>query len=252
MFRACVFRVAPLSTARKYAVQNLQQTATPRFCAQLRQVARYCKEAPQTVVKETKTVAETAAAPAASGATSGAASKLDVSSRMAGLKNMSNPLRFFKKKELSAEEKLLKEYEIPQTAYWLGFAGLIPFLGTTAGVAMFPSDWSSKSLTLQLTYGSSILGFMGAVHWGLAMAQYKASRNVLRYTISVVPALIGWGAVSMYALDPKTQTTNSLLILAGSFVSLYGVDKYYHMMNKVPKVRSKDFSSISSGVLPTH
>jgi len=170
-------------------VQNLQQTATPRFCAQLRQVARYCKEAPQTVVKETKTVAETAAAPAASGATSGAASKLDVSSRMAGLKNMSNPLRFFKKKELSAEEKLLKEYEIPQTAYWLGFAGLIPFLGTTAGVAMFPSDWSSKSLTLQLTYGSSILGFMGAVHWGLAMAQYKASRNVLRYTISVVPAV---------------------------------------------------------------
>jgi hypothetical protein len=76
---------------------------------------------------------------------------------------------------------------------WLGAAGLIPFVSCAAGVAAGGIDLSlplGVSMTpdqlvhLQAVYGASILSFMGAVHWGLAMAGYR--RPMLRET-SVTP-----------------------------------------------------------------
>ncbi len=70
---------------------------------------------------------------------------------------------------------------MPKAPLWLGAAGLIPFVSCAAGVAAGGVDLTPLSLSvtpgqlvhLQAVYGVSILSFMGAVHWGLAMTNYQ-------------------------------------------------------------------------------
>ncbi|KAI8921556.1 hypothetical protein BC831DRAFT_476514 [Entophlyctis helioformis] len=85
---------------------------------------------------------------------------------------------------------------VPTPVKLLGFAGLIPFLGTAAGALYMPEAVWLISQT-QSVYGCSILSFMGAVHWGLAMASYgDASTNSKRYILSTVPSLLAFFAVA--------------------------------------------------------
>jgi len=52
-----------------------------------------------------------------------------------------------------------------------GYAGLLPFLGALLGVGLLPTfEQRDLAQRLALGYGATILSFVGAVHWGLAVA----------------------------------------------------------------------------------
>lgn len=94
----------------------------------------------------------------------------------------------------------------------------------------------------QMTYASSLLSFTGAVHWGLAMADYQCpfpqadateqakrqltpnQRRWLRYGFGMVPLLVAWGALAV-----PTQLYGMAAIMGGYgavFVGDWIADKY--------------------------
>ena len=87
---------------------------------------------------------------------------------------------------------------LPLLAIILGLGGLVPFVCMTVAILFFPSDVPVPRLIVALVdYGAAILSFLGAVHWGLALAgdplgvpgQPAAMR--LRLGLGVLPALVG-------------------------------------------------------------
>jgi hypothetical protein len=86
---------------------------------------------------------------------------------------------------------------LPFPAFWLGLSGLIPFAACAAGVFIGPEGWRGFALVALIGYGAVILAFLGAVHWGLALAataEAETRQARTRLTLGVAPALIGWGA----------------------------------------------------------
>lgn len=79
---------------------------------------------------------------------------------------------------------------LPFPALWLGLAGLIPFLLAAMGVLVGGTWWRAFSANALLAYGAAVLSFLGAVHWGIAIAQPDAPGNRSRLTLGVVPPLI--------------------------------------------------------------
>ena len=82
----------------------------------------------------------------------------------------------------------------PRIAQWLGYGGLLPFVGL-AGAALWLGPLESTRITAALlAYGASILSFMGAIHWGLAMGGGAAPDSKLLLW-GVVPSLVAWVAL---------------------------------------------------------
>jgi len=79
---------------------------------------------------------------------------------------------------------------LPALAWPLGLAGLIPFAAGAAAVAL---GWHGAGFALA-AYAACILSFLGAVHWGLALAQPDQAAAE-RLAWGVVPSLWGWGAL---------------------------------------------------------
>lgn len=107
---------------------------------------------------------------------------------------------------------------IPPAALYLGCAGLIPFIAGAAGLWLFTSEARLEgTLTLFLGYSAVILSFMGAVHWGLAMAEprYAPARAM---SLSVMPALLAWLAL---ALPPPAAA----VVFALGFGGVYMIDE---------------------------
>ncbi|WP_209443450.1 DUF3429 domain-containing protein [Falsiroseomonas frigidaquae] len=78
---------------------------------------------------------------------------------------------------------------LPIPALWLGLAGLLPFLAM-AGATAAGLPWGGRALA---AYGATILAFLGAVHWGLALAAPAPGPG--RFVLGVVPQLVGWVAL---------------------------------------------------------
>jgi len=95
---------------------------------------------------------------------------------------------------------------IPRPAAVLGATGLIPFVACAVGVWALSPRWASLALDVQLYYGAAILSFLGAVHWGTALAGLGAggdSRAACTWTRlgwSVAPALVAWASLVMVPL----------------------------------------------------
>ena len=80
------------------------------------------------------------------------------------------------------------------TAEVVSYAGVVPFVLCLLGVALLP-NYGLRELAqrIAISYGAVVLAFVGAVHWGLALAGYMAWRPV-RIAGSVLPALVGAAA----------------------------------------------------------
>jgi Protein of unknown function (DUF3429) len=102
---------------------------------------------------------------------------------------------------------------MPWVAAILGAAGLIPFVGLALAPLVNLEPFGRDPLSVLAFYGAIILSFMGAVHWGLAMADTQAVRSS-GYIVSVIPALVGWFAISFLPL-PVT-----LRVIAAAFMLL--------------------------------
>jgi hypothetical protein len=82
---------------------------------------------------------------------------------------------------------------LPAPARLLGPAGLLPFFGLAVAIwAGLP--WAAPALA---AYGATILAFLGAVHWGLALRAPEGERGAEwgRLGLGVLPALVGWVAL---------------------------------------------------------
>lgn len=84
----------------------------------------------------------------------------------------------------------------PGLVTWLGYGGLLPFLGAALALALDPHH-TRQWLSVLLGYSAVILAFVGALHWGFAMAHPTAQGHLglALYAWSVVPSLVGWVAL---------------------------------------------------------
>lgn len=145
---------------------------------------------------------------------------------------------------------------VPLVAALLGAGGLLPFvwyaaqhepvagatapprgdrllrrLGDAVGVA--PPRWllAGDQATVRrryITYGASILSFMGAVHWGVAMMS-RPKPGAGPYLVSVVPSLLGWAACDM-----DTRSARPYAALAAGFLGIYLYDEARLAAKAVP------------------
>ena len=105
---------------------------------------------------------------------------------------------------------------LPTLARLLGYAGLVPFIVFSAG-AWTTFQVMRNAHFILLTYAAVILSFMGAVHWGIAMASSAAAAKI-QLGASVLPALLGWLAL----LIPMLY---GYLLLAACFIALLAADR---------------------------
>lgn len=87
----------------------------------------------------------------------------------------------------------------PSAPLWLGAAGLLPFFSCAAVLWFGDSSLEAFVWRLLIGYGAVILSFIGALHWAFAMRATNGAdrRSWALYGWSVVPALIGWVALSV-------------------------------------------------------
>jgi hypothetical protein len=88
--------------------------------------------------------------------------------------------------------------KLPPLANQLGYAGLIPFV--LCALALWLADASYKPLLHQalVAYAAVILTFVGAFHWGIALARHADGRDMsAAWVWSVVPSLLAWVALLM-------------------------------------------------------
>ena len=108
---------------------------------------------------------------------------------------------------------------------WLGYGGLAPLIATAAGswLDVNQRDFWQQAL---LGYGAVILSFVGALHWAFAMVtdSQTGKLSTRLYAWSVVPALVGWGALlSSQMLDGGSKIGSAMLVAA--FVLHYLQDR---------------------------
>jgi hypothetical protein len=79
------------------------------------------------------------------------------------------------------------------TARAIGYGGLIPFIGLSAMSVLWRDIHHSAILFSLLAYGATIISFLGAIHWGLAMREEHQDRIAIIW--GVVPSLVAWGSL---------------------------------------------------------
>jgi hypothetical protein len=105
--------------------------------------------------------------------------------------------------------------ELPAPALPLGLGGLIPFLGLAIAAL---AGWEPAGSALA-AYGATILAFLGAVHWGLALRAPPEEQGaaVARLGLGVLPALVAWVALLL-------PLQAGLLLLASGILATAAVE----------------------------
>jgi hypothetical protein len=110
--------------------------------------------------------------------------------------------------------------KVPLSAAWLGGLGALPFIGLAGAMPVLGGAPRNLAAHALVAYGATILSFLGAVHWGLAIApQTRVGKQKLaaRLTLSVIPSLAAWAAL---LVADKT----GLVILAAAVAAMLWVD----------------------------
>jgi hypothetical protein len=76
----------------------------------------------------------------------------------------------------------------------LGYGGIIPFLGLGLAAHLLEGTRQTQVLFALMAYGGTILSFLGAIHWGLALRDSVAPSAIL-LAWGVVPSLMSWVAL---------------------------------------------------------
>lgn len=107
----------------------------------------------------------------------------------------------------------------PRTVALLGYGGLLPF-GALALLLWLDGARSALWWPALLGYGAVILSFVGALHWGFAMALpgLGAAQRQWLWIWSVVPALVAWPALLWAA-------PGAAVLLAAGFAAHYAQDR---------------------------
>ena len=110
---------------------------------------------------------------------------------------------------------------VPHAAKYLGAAGVIPFVAIAIAGPFLSDPLKNSAFLALIAYGAVILSFLGGIHWGLSIATSRdrgtGGASFRRLGVSVLPALIGWGALIV-------EPTVGIFILAVSFGLVLVVD----------------------------
>jgi hypothetical protein len=125
--------------------------------------------------------------------------------------------------EATVPDSAARRVPLPAAVY--GGGGLIPFVATAIAAWMIEPVLSPWAVFAQLAYGTAILSFLGAAHWGLALAgqgaggDSRAASTWRRLGLSVLPAVVAWASL-LVAMAPQFQVW-ALLLQIGAFVALF-------------------------------
>lgn len=113
-------------------------------------------------------------------------------------------------------------------AYFLGIAGLIPFVVLMLGCLLVHPAWLNDFLAGQRAYGIAILSFLGGVHWGSAMMATGLSLSQTRKAMlwGITPPLVAWFSV-------MTDGFGFAVLIAG-FIAAYLVDRRLYGWYQMP------------------
>jgi hypothetical protein len=101
----------------------------------------------------------------------------------------------------------------------LGYAGLLPFLLLAVLVHLLSGDGALRALASLQHYAAVILTFVGAVHWGRALAKPEnTDAEHKRLYWAVTPSLIGWIALSL-------PLHGAMVVLIAAFLLCLWVDR---------------------------
>ena len=116
----------------------------------------------------------------------------------------------------------------PRRVAWLGYGGLLPFIAL-AGLAWLRPEHAPFCLHALLSYGAVILSFVGALHWGFAVAlpELEDDLRSASYLWSVIPALMAWVAL----LFPQKL---AFALLASGFLLQYWRDWALAKRSRLP------------------
>jgi hypothetical protein len=97
-----------------------------------------------------------------------------------------------------------------------GYAGMAPFILCLAGVGLSPSlEYREIAQHIAIAWGAVVLAFVGAVHWGLALAG-RLEWSVLRLVGAILPAVVGAAAIVL-----SGQRALGLLVVGFGLFWLY-------------------------------
>ncbi|CUS11811.1 unnamed protein product [Tuber aestivum] len=102
--------------------------------------------------------------------------------------------------------------EVPKEVYYIGLGGTFPYAGISVstlylawdinyahhnGIGYLVSPETAELVLnfaepLQVGLGAVILSFLGAVHWGLEMAEYGGKHGYRRYALSILAPALAW------------------------------------------------------------
>lgn len=119
----------------------------------------------------------------------------------------------------------------------LGLGGLIPFFALAFASLTLHDDAARIAVGAQIQYAAAILSFVGALHWGVALAApaMSAGRTRLALAWSVLPALYASAAVVAPDLLPDMDAAHTTLaLLAAGFVATWLVDRLLYRGHPVP------------------
>jgi Protein of unknown function (DUF3429) len=121
------------------------------------------------------------------------------------------------------------ETRVPAPPAILGALGALTFAGLLlAQVESFEPFGRPPTGVLAL-FSAVVLSFLGAVHWGLAMAEYGGRRDTTwSYIVSILPAFLGWFSVAFLPIRV------ALGVIALGFVLLLLYDLRSLRLGRVP------------------
>jgi hypothetical protein len=111
----------------------------------------------------------------------------------------------------------------------LGFGGLLPFVLLALGVWLGPASIRATLVAAQVRYAAAILTFVGALHWGIALASPGLEPRITARALAwgIAPSLYCW----LVALLPARL---SLPMLVAGLVIALAADQMFYRRYPVP------------------
>ncbi len=144
-------------------------------------------------------------------------------------------------------ESLLPAEVTPSSVVWLGYGGLLPFIALAA-TSFLSAEYGARCQVALILYGTVILSFVGALHWGFAMTLpgLSASKRSECFVWSVVPALLAWPAALLMVAPVRESFVSATL---GAMVAA-GLLLVGFILNYVQDVRLAGVARIPAWYLP--
>jgi hypothetical protein len=131
----------------------------------------------------------------------------------------------------TTQQPTSSQTRVPSAAKWLGALGTLPFIFLAIAGPLLDGPFQERAFFALAAYGAVILSFLGGIHWGLEITGFgpaqSNSTNSRRLAYSVVPSLIGWGALFL----PRPH---GLLFLAVAFACLLVLDSQASQKAQAP------------------